>query len=300
MIESQPYKDLIARESLHWGEVGHDPENPQIWHDPALFEIFFGKEYAHLLSRAVTSGPRILELGCGEGRLSMELAARGLQVTGIDLSPQRIERAAATADAAHLAMPPSFLAGDLNTISLPPDTYDCVVAHDSLHHILYLGRLCDEVLKTLRPGGSFLIMDYIGMGAIRKILAGALYGVLPTYQPYAKKWKLRHRLSSFLAAEEQKRDALGHSPSGALHQDSPFEEITQKSIVTEVQKRFHVAELQTYCPFWFYLAAKVQVPARWKYTMAKSFRALDKIIVKLRIAQGAYVWIAAQKPPTSS
>ncbi len=299
MIDSQQYKELIAREALHWGEIGQDPENPQIWHDPLLFGVFFGREYNRLLNRAAAGGPRILELGCGEGGLSLELAARGLQVTGIDLSDERIKRAAAYADAVHLDLPPAFLTGDLNAIDLPANTYDCVVAHDSLHHILHLSRLCDEVEKSLKPGGFFLIMDYIGMGRIRRLLAGALYGVLPTYQPYGKKWKLRTRLRAFLASENQKRNGLGRSPSGALHHESPFEEISQDSITAEVRKKFRIAELETYCPFWFYLAAKVRIPAGWKPTVARLFRALDDLIVRTGLAKGAYVWIAAQKPLTT-
>lgn len=300
MIEPQQYSELIARESLHWGEVGRDPENPQIWHDPVLFGVFFGKEYNRLIDRAVAKGPRILELGCGEGRLSLELAARGMQVTGIDLSEERIKRASTRAGSAHPVSTPTFLTGDLNTIELQANSYDCVVAHDSLHHILHLARLFDEVEKSLKPGGSFLIMDYVGMGRVRKLLAGALYGILPTYQPYRNKWELRKRLGAFLATEDQKRNDLEHSPSGALHRDSPFEEISQGSIVTEVRRLFRIAEFETYCPFWFYLAAKLRIPAACKPAFARMLRAFDDLIVKTRLSKGAYVWIAAEKPSRTS
>lgn len=262
-----------------------------------LFDIFFGEIYGRLLARAAQCGPDILELGCGEGRLAIELASRGLKVTGIDLSGERIKRAIALANASRSPLhPPVFQVGDLNTIRLDAGRFDCVVAHDALHHILHLSRLCDEVKKALKPGGLFLIMDYIGMGRIRKILAGALYGLLPTYQTYGAKWKLRKRLRAFLATERQKREALERSPSGALHHDSPFEEISQGSIVTEVENRFVILEQETICPFWFYLAPKVRVPARWKEPIARSFRTMDDLIMKTRLTQGAYVWIAAQKP----
>jgi SAM-dependent methyltransferase len=297
VIEPQEYKKLIAQESLHWGGVEKDPENPQIWHDPDLFDIFFGKEYHRLLDRASSGGPRILDLGCGEGRLSIELAARGMDVTGIDLSEERIRRATAMARSAMLGVQPRFVSGDLNTIALPANSFDCVVAHDSLHHILHLERLCNEVEKALKPGGSFLIMDYVGMGIVRKLLAGALYGILPTYQPYRKKWRLRSRLGAFLATEKQKRHNL-QDASGALHHDSPFEEISQGSIIKEIRRSVRINELETYCPFWFYLAAKIRLPAGWKRSFARTLRACDDLIVKSRLAQGAYVWIAAQKPTT--
>jgi 2-polyprenyl-3-methyl-5-hydroxy-6-metoxy-1,4-benzoquinol methylase len=203
LIESTKYNDLIAKESQHWDEVQQDPRNPQIWHDARMFDIFFGKEYRNLVESAVGFGPSILELGCGEGNLSLELASRGLRVTAIDLSPQRIERAETRAKERHFNTPPRFIVGDLNTISLPVAAFDCVVAHDSLHHIALLSRLCDEAKKSLRPGGHFLVMDYIGMGLIRKLLAGFLYAILPTYQSYKTKWGFRKRLSAFLASEEK-------------------------------------------------------------------------------------------------
>jgi 2-polyprenyl-3-methyl-5-hydroxy-6-metoxy-1,4-benzoquinol methylase len=133
VIESTKYDELIAKESQHWGEVRQDPRNPQIWHDPKLFDIYFGKEYRHLVESAMGFGPSILELGCGEGNLSLELASsRGSRVTAIDLSPQRIERAQSRAKDRELNIPPTFMVGDLNTISLPFAAFDCVVAHDSL------------------------------------------------------------------------------------------------------------------------------------------------------------------------
>ncbi|MBF8294074.1 MAG: Methyltransf 11 protein [Bacteroidetes bacterium] len=299
MIESQKYDNLIAQEARHWGEVRQDPQNPQIWHDPQLFEIFFGKEYRHMVESAVTRGPRILELGCGEGSLTLELASRGMKVTGIDLSPQRIERARLKAEDIRLQVPPTFIIGDLNTIKLPSGPFDCVVAHDSLHHILALDRLCDEAKNSLRPGGHFLVIDYIGMGFWRKLLAGFLYAILPTYQPYTMKWGLRNRLASFLATERKKRKALEEASSGALHHDSPFEEISQTSIIHELEHRFDILEQRTFCPFWFYLVAKVRMPERMRYPMARLLRSFDDLISSFRLSRGAYVWIAAHKPPTA-
>ena len=299
MIESQEYDKLIAREARHWGDVRMDPQNPQIWHDAQLFEIFFGKEYRHMVETAVTSGPRILELGCGEGNLTIELASRGMQVTAIDLSSDRIRRAAAKASDLRLQTPPTFLAGDLNTMDLPRGAFDCVVAHDSLHHILMLSRLCDEVKHVLRPGGRFLVIDYVGMGMVRRFLAGFLYALLPTYQPYKLKWGLRKRLGAFLASEQKKRKALENTSSGALHHDSPFEEISQSSIAREIECRFEIREKRTFCPFWFYLVAKVRMFSSLRYPMARFLKSFDDLILRLRLARGAYIWIEAQKPPTA-
>jgi ubiquinone/menaquinone biosynthesis C-methylase UbiE len=250
-----------------------------------------------MVESAVRFGPRILELGCGEGNLAIELASRGMQVTAIDLSEQRIERA--RTKATHLGVPPTFLVADLNTASFPQGPFDCVVAHDSLHHILLVDRVCSEVKNSLKPGGRFLVIDYIGMGLFRKLAAGFLYAVLPTYQPYRKKWKLRKRFAAFMATESQKRVAIQAEASAALHQDSPFEEISQGSIIREIESRFDIDERASFCPFWFYLAAKVRMPLRMKYPVARFFRSLDDLILRLRLSRGAYIWISARRPETT-
>jgi ubiquinone/menaquinone biosynthesis C-methylase UbiE len=294
VTDPKHYDKLIAKESHHWGEVRRDPQNPQIWHDPKLYEIFFGREYAHFLDCVLAHGPRILELGCGEGNLTLDLASREMDLTAIDLSSERIERARSRANDMNLQVRPNWIVADLNTFSLPRNGFDSVIAHDSLHHILHLDRLCEEVAHTLKPGGYFIVMDYTGMGFLRKLLAGLLYGILPTYQPYSVKWHLRKRLPGFLATEGQKRKALDRNSVNALHEDSPFEEISQWSIVDEIKKRFEIVHDHSFCPFWFYLAAKVRVPAPWKYPIARVFRSFDDLISRLHIARGAYVLIVAR------
>ena len=138
-----------------------------------------------------------------------------------------------------------------------------------------------------------------GMGLLRKLVAGILYAVLPTYQSYGAKWTLRTRLSAFLATEDQKRNALRSSSTDALHKDSPFEEISQASIVDEIQSRFEIIDQQTFCPFWFYLVAKLRLPKRIKYPVARALRSFDDLLLRARITKGAYVWIDALNPSTA-
>ncbi len=294
MIEHDRYNQLIEQEAKHWGEVRPDPANPQLWHDPRLFEIFFGKEYRHLVARAVANGPKVLELGCGEGNLAIELAHKGLDVTAIDLSAERIDRAKQKAAQIQGPIQPTFLVGDLNTINLDQQKFDCVVAHDSLHHILMLERLLDEVQNILKPGGRFITIDFIGMGIVRKIAAAVLYAILPTYQPYKAKWSLRHRLLAFLANEQKKRRDIEHGSGSALHQESPFEEISQRSIITEIQKRFAVVEFFTFNPFWYYFAAKVKLSGEKKYSLGKLFRQADALVTQLHVSRGAYFFMEAR------
>lgn len=86
---------------------------------------------ALMLSRlpADLTGARVLDAGCGAGQTSAELAARGAEVMGVDISPALIEIAERRLPEAHRARV-TFAAGDM----LSPDLghFDHVVAMDSL------------------------------------------------------------------------------------------------------------------------------------------------------------------------
>jgi ubiquinone/menaquinone biosynthesis C-methylase UbiE len=297
------YEQLARREAEHWGAAGHDPLNPQIWDDPGLQEIFFGAEERHFLKRAVAIGPRVLELGCGEGDLAWDLAGRGLDVTGIDLSPKRIQAAAARVNADAVAArvapatspaSPRFVVGDLNTMELPDGPFDGAIAHDALHHIVELDALFTRLERVLRPGGTLLVLDFAGMGRAARMLSAALVAVLPTYMPYARKWGLRRRLGAFLASERDKRAALERGTGGVLHDQSPFEGISQESIVPAIERRFEIIEYRSFLPFWWYLAPKLRLGAH-RDALARRFRAWDDGLLRSGLARGSYFIVEARR-----
>jgi len=292
-MKQEEYDILIGREAAHWGGGGRRADNPQIWDDERLFEIFYGSLYRRLLRSAEEHGPRVLELGCGSGGTALALAGRGLHVTGIDLSPARVGAAVREAARRGLAGKAAFLTGDLNLMPLPASSFDCVVAHDALHHILELGGLLDRVRASLVPGGLLIVMDFVGMGRIRKVAAAAMFALLPTYRSYRSKWGLRRRLLPFLAPGEARRRALAQGSADLLHEESPFEEISGRSIPAEIASRFRVDEYLTFCPFWYYLAPKLRLPGSWRYPAARVLHTLDRAMIRIRPRSGAHIFMTA-------
>ena len=54
------------------------------------------------------------------------------------------------------------MVADLNKTSLPVNSYDLVVAQTSLHHLLELEFVMDNVGRALKPGGFFWVADFVG------------------------------------------------------------------------------------------------------------------------------------------
>jgi 2-polyprenyl-3-methyl-5-hydroxy-6-metoxy-1,4-benzoquinol methylase len=293
--ERARYEALIRREARHWGAADRDPENPQLWDDPQLFELTLAAPYRHLLERAEARGGPVLELGCGDGDLALDLARRGLDVTGVDLSLERIARATEQARATGLSESARFEVGDLNAMALPAMRYACVVAHDALHHILRLDDLLDRVRGALAADGRLLVSDFVGAGRLEKLLCAVAVAALPTYQPYAKKWRLRGRLAALLASERSKRDSLARGDAGTLHDTSPFEGISQESIVERIAERFEIVERFTFCPYWYHALPKIRMPHALRYAALSAFRRLDEPLNRAGWTRGSYCFVEARR-----
>jgi 2-polyprenyl-3-methyl-5-hydroxy-6-metoxy-1,4-benzoquinol methylase len=99
---------------------------------------------------------RVLDIGCGAGMLSIELARRGLQVEGIDPVPEMIDLARRTSEEKGVAKQPSFSVGNIYAIDAPDASYDVVVA---LGVFVYLDRPKDalrEMRRVTKPGGYII------------------------------------------------------------------------------------------------------------------------------------------------
>lgn len=102
---------------------------------------------------------KILDLGCGTGNLTIPLARRGYELTGVDLSPAMIEVAAGKAQKL-LNEDIRFYVGDMRTLSLPHQTFDTVISGcDVLNYLTVEADLLASfqvVQRLLQVGGLWL------------------------------------------------------------------------------------------------------------------------------------------------
>lgn len=135
----------------------------------------YAKEVDFVLSCLSQAGakPRtLLDLGCGTGRHALEMAQRGVSVTGVDMSETMLsmgKTALADCPAAQAACLPAMQYGDARTVRLGK-TFDAVT---SLFHVMSYQTTEDDALAVLttarehlKQGGMFLFDFWYGPGVL--------------------------------------------------------------------------------------------------------------------------------------
>jgi SAM-dependent methyltransferase len=123
------------------------------------------REVVAYLKERGSVGPtcRLLDLGCGIGRLLEACAPLCRSVTGADVSPRMVALAAERVAAFPQAR--VQLVGGRELRDFADASFDLVLAADSWPHVLSLGTdasraLAREVARVLGPGGEFVLLNY--------------------------------------------------------------------------------------------------------------------------------------------
>jgi SAM-dependent methyltransferase len=111
------------------------------------------------------SGARVLDLGCGQGRVAAMLPA-GCEYVGMDFSPEMLRIAERSAHAERFAIPPRFVVGDLLDpawAAQVPGLYDWIILRAVLHHIPGAENrqvIIKQAAGCLAPQGRLLLANW--------------------------------------------------------------------------------------------------------------------------------------------
>jgi SAM-dependent methyltransferase len=105
----------------------------------------------------ISAGDHVLEIGCGMGRYTLILAARGVRVEGLDLSPELLDRLRAF-DGGQYDIP--LHCADI--VQYPPELegqFDAVIGFFTLHHLHDLTECFAAMARLARPGGRVVFLE---------------------------------------------------------------------------------------------------------------------------------------------
>lgn len=111
-------------------------------------------EMAALAMTLLDGRTHALEIGVGTGRIAKPLLARGLRLTGVDLSRGMMRRLRETLGD---LPPPALVEGNIMRLPFGDSSFEAVVAVHILHLVSDWRAVLDEVQRGLRPGGVFLL-----------------------------------------------------------------------------------------------------------------------------------------------
>jgi ubiquinone/menaquinone biosynthesis C-methylase UbiE len=118
------------------------------------------KLYEELISANV-SGKKILEYGCGEGSLSFDLAQKGAEVYGIDISDVAIEKAQEISVAQKLDDSIKFYVMNAEELSFEGNFFDTICGSAILHH-LDLDKALSALKKVIKKDGKAIFFEPLG------------------------------------------------------------------------------------------------------------------------------------------
>jgi ubiquinone/menaquinone biosynthesis C-methylase UbiE len=159
-----------------------------------------------------------LDAATGTGRHALRLARRGIQVTGIDQSPEMLAMAQASATQAALAI--DFHRGSLDDL-LPfaEAQFDLVICALALCHVQNLRGAIREFARVLRPGGAVIMSDFhpycVGQGW-RTALFGPGRAYILSYPGHSREEYLSALEEAGLQLRQAVDASMGEAPIGTM------------------------------------------------------------------------------------
>lgn len=129
-----------APDANDWSVIDHTPSHSYLL--PAVVKV---------LTRAAPA--TVLDLGCGDGRLTQELVSHGYKMTGVDLSASGISRAQVEHPSVTFRQHDmaEALAAEMH------GAFDAVIAVEVIEHLLLPGQIFERADEALRPDGRLVI-----------------------------------------------------------------------------------------------------------------------------------------------
>jgi SAM-dependent methyltransferase len=149
----------------------------------------------------IPAGCQLLDVACGSGQLALLAARDGMNVTGVDIAPNLVQRAQARAKAEGLNA--RFMEGDAEALPFEDASFDVVA---SLIGAMFAPRpelVARELLRVCSPGGTIAMANWTPAGFVGQMFKTFSKFIAPSGMPAPTLW----------GDENVVRERLGHGVS---------------------------------------------------------------------------------------
>lgn len=115
--------------------------------------------YANEVASHVSPGADILEVAPGPGYLAIELAKKGFNVTGVEISPDFVKIANKNAEEANVTV--DFKEGNASNLPCEDNFFDFIICSAAFKNFKEPVKVLCEMHRVLKQGGTSLIIDMI-------------------------------------------------------------------------------------------------------------------------------------------
>jgi ubiquinone/menaquinone biosynthesis C-methylase UbiE len=200
------YQELKQRQSVMWGT------GPYQRVTETLTDI-----HENVVERlAPRPGVRWLDVACGTGAVAEHAAARGAEVTGVDLAPDLIETARERAAERGLAI--DYRVGDCEQLELIDASFDAVSSTCGVMFSPDHEATARELARVTRPGGRLALVNWTPTGGLAR-----LFNVMAPFMPapppsnpfqWGDEKRVHELLGHAFELQVEERVSTLHLPSG--------------------------------------------------------------------------------------
>lgn len=257
------------------------------WRDPYFIQKYLGDVVENLLgivARHAGPGSRILDVGCGAGYMSLELARAGHHVLGMDIAADAIASARQTLESNPYQDGFGSLKYEVLPVHEATGTYDVILYSGVLHHLEDLDETVKQGIALLRPRGIIIahepsheewrMQDAAQVALIRFLLSLTGFWYQPTLGADARNSPEALRTLTADIHEEYVHERDQHEPEG----QSPHDNASGgKEILEALRKCTDELEFRPAFSFIYRLLGGLRGPEEAVYKIADLLTTYDKL-----------------------
>lgn len=123
-----------------------------------------------LEAERVLPARNVLDYGCGTGTMSVYYRLRGaVHVIGLDIDEVGVRRGMQRVRAQGFEDSIQLLCGDASDLPFPSGSFDLVIGHGVLHHVIKYPRVFDELYRVMAPGSRGYFLENLADNPLFKL-----------------------------------------------------------------------------------------------------------------------------------